>query len=782
MYHLNINIIVYSVLLVLIGATSITIASDNNVSSHVVTSASDSASQSASPTALRLMSIFGSWQSVTNSSTELPLFNSLFLNISQHSTDYIALDFAWGASSLGPDVVVQNWLLRTDGTGSTQSIPVQSRVFETNVFMGVEYDVNIPHTVTATLSESNVLVVSVKSTVLVSQGASPVTTVHKFSALSSSSESASLRYDMKRSSRNDLITFMMQPIAPGAPSTKRETHQHTMSPDIDCEDASSVSNDTVRFRPDLPSLDNDRVRAGPGQHFYVNLSGSDWTLGGGLSHQVLLLATQGLANRLYGPSLYFVYPSDWAFTYSAAMLDFYKTQYRYEFTELTSVEQVVSTFRDIYKGYVVWDRNAPDTMSVALTLAGQRQAAVITEELVSIMKNLNVPLIEDFRGRFVNQSEAQIIEWAYNEYFQTSNKSFIMWLGGTCWPTKHPAVADFGVMSGAFFAADLSTKPSDTIEFNLANKIVGSLNKYAVTVGWHSYCKDAEHYFTTLMSHHTARVHGLNTLPNLSFINKVPLNKSFEFRNNHYSGPTTPANKSVYIACVQSDGLGLGAWLKPGRGEIEYTWEVTVNDLWLQPTMLEMFYRQATPRDFFVGALSSAGYQYPKAIPEQDLPVLLGMANDFLATLDLNAMAMMDESQGTTVVGNMNLPKRVVDTYFDVMTNAESFVNGYAPSFTFSLGNGSTPSSSRPFLSYDYYLAPDRPDIEVVNDIKELASLNTQRPYFQVIHVREFSNILRVKDIMAQLGPEYELVHYEHLMQMARDNPTFTTRYEEDPQ
>eukprot|EP00966_Prymnesium_polylepis_P144326 3332438-Prymnesium_polylepis.1 len=44
-----------------------------------------------------------------------------------------------------------------------------------------------------------------------------------------------------------------------------------------------------------------------------------------------------------------------------------------------------------------------------------------------------------------------------------------------------------------------------------------------IVLGWHSYCKDYEHTFVRMASSHGARVHGLNTNPNLSFMSQLPL-------------------------------------------------------------------------------------------------------------------------------------------------------------------------------------------------------------------------------------------------------------------
>ena len=74
--------------------------------------------------------------------------------------------------------------------------------------------------------------------------------------------------------------------------------------------------------------------------------------------------------------------------------------------------------------------------------------------------------------------------------------------------------------------------------------------------------------------------------------------------------------EKTYIVLVQTDGLGLGAWSKPGRGKIPYTWEVTLPDLEIQPALLQMFYEQSTANDYFVGALGGPGYTYPNAVPK----------------------------------------------------------------------------------------------------------------------------------------------------------------------
>lgn len=179
-----------------------------------------------------------------------------------------------------------------------------------------------------------------------------------------------------------------------------------------------------------------------------------------------------------------------------------------------------------------------------------------------------------------------------------------------------PGIMDFGVKERAFFA-DLSTVAppssfsgskaetetdeevmSNTVtdhpyvkdEYDLAKEMVSEMNDEFVMLGWHNYCKDEEHDYTTLVSANGGRVHGLNTNPNLSFQSQVDVSPDFVFKNQHSQGSKKRGesgenevegaidcermHEKTYIVLVQTDGLGLGAWVQPGRGSLPYTWEV----------------------------------------------------------------------------------------------------------------------------------------------------------------------------------------------------------------
>ncbi|MCB1122731.1 MAG: hypothetical protein KJT03_14355, partial [Verrucomicrobiae bacterium] len=196
-------------------------------------------------------------------------------------------------------------------------------------------------------------------------------------------------------------------------------------------------------------------------------------------------------------------------------------------------------------------------------------------------------------------------------------------------------------------------------------------------------------------------------------------------------------------------------------------WQVTANWLWMGPSMLEMFYDQATPNDLFIGGLSGPGYMYAKAIPPKYLPQVIAKTVEFMKTLDLSVFEIMDYSEGASIEGNPDLPQSVIDQYFKGMPDVLGIINGYAPAYTFAKKDGKV------LMSYDYYMSPDRSEEEVVADLRELAAINERRPYFLLMHVRQWSDITRVKSILDQLGPAFEVVPLDKFLKLAASAPTF---------
>jgi hypothetical protein len=189
--------------------------------------------------------------------------------------------------------------------------------------------------------------------------------------------------------------------------------------------------------------------------------------------------------------------------------------------------------------------------------------------------------------------------------------------------------------------------------------------------------------------------------------------------------------------------------------------------------MMEWFYSQATPNDLFIGALSGSSYMYPKAFPKHLLGKELERAKALMDTLDINVFEIMDYSAEKMDGGNNELTKEIVDAYYKAMPNVLGFLNGYHASFTFAV------KDKRPFISYDYYLSAEKSEEEAAADLEELATLNGVRPYFLLVHVREYSDVARVKSICDKLGPEFQVVPLDMFLKLAGEKPTFKEHYME---
>lgn len=507
----------------------------------------------------------------------------------------------------------------------------------------------------------------------------------------------------------------------------------------------------------------------------MDLSG-DWEAEGDLPRQAMLLSLQGLANKT-GPRIYFLYPENHVHPDVKAVLEYYQKRHHFKTTTLTSAEEAVKKYRQFAKGYVVWDPAVVPSLMVSFTVAGLEEALVVTEAYIPLVESLGLKPVADFRRQFSGKSDLEIFRWAYDSYWPRCSRDYLIYLGERCTgvhgkPGMTPAIADFGMVHKAFFT-DLSASPADHDEYVLADKIMSEMKPYAYVYGWHSYCKDKEPEHLTMVSRHALIIsEGLASLPNMSFHGQVPVSADFQFKQKAGYNPHPQIENKVYLAMIQSDGMGTGStWMKPGRGEIPYGWEANEEWFTTAPALLQFYYESATANDRFIGSLSGPGYFYPKAFAPDKLAGVLQRENELMKKMDLRVFGIMDFSEGDEFVGNIDLPKSIVDEYYENIPYALGFINGYTAANTYDCRNG------RPLLSYNYYVDPEKPVEEVAEDLRELATLNPRRPYFLPVHVRETNTVRRIKTIMDLLGPEFQIVPPEELMIMAGEKPTMITRY-----
>jgi len=510
-----------------------------------------------------------------------------------------------------------------------------------------------------------------------------------------------------------------------------------------------------------------------GRSAFVMRWNLDWQVTGGLPEKVLLLSLQGLANRT-APQLYVVHPPEFQWEITGPLFSFYERKHGVKFTDLKTGEEALTRFAGSAKGYVVWDPAIPATMNVALTIAGLEDALVVTPALIPLVEKHGLKAVDDLRGRYTGQTDAQIYGDAVTRYWSRCSRDSIMLMGGHAGAVRQPAVADWGIRQKMFFH-DLSANPKHPGELALAQRLLSELNPGATVFGWHSYAKDTEEQWTTLLSSYGLKMEGLHNLPNLSFNCQFGFTPGFRFTNTHHVARDAQltAEAKVYLSFVQSDSIGIGVWTKPGRGKLPFAWQVTMNWTKFSPAALEYFHESATPNDYFIGGLSGPGYMYPNHIPADRFPLLMKEARDLMAVLDEHVMEIMDNSAADGNVGNADLTKETVDRYYAAFPDVLGFINGYGPARTRDLRD------TRPMLSYDYYIDPRRPRAEVAADLNELIALNAKRPYFLLVHVRESNDVNSLIEVVKQLDGPVEVVPLDVFLKLAASKQTYTTRYQD---
>ncbi len=506
--------------------------------------------------------------------------------------------------------------------------------------------------------------------------------------------------------------------------------------------------------------------------FVMHFDG-DWRVAGGLAEKVLLVSLQGLANRA-APELYVVHPKDFQWEITEPLFSFYERKHGVRFTEIKTADEALARFGRAAKGYVVWEKAVSASLNVAFTIGGLEDAVVVSEELIPLVEKHGLRKIDDLRGRYTGRTDAQIYQDAYDRYWARCTKESIMLLGGHAGAVRQPAMADWGVRQKMFFE-DLSANPKHPEELALAKRLFSELQPGATVFGWHSYAKDTEEQYTTLLSGYGLKMEGLHNLPNLSFNCQFTFTPGFKFTNNHrVARDAKPvAGPKVYVSFVQSDSIGIGVWTKPGRGKLPFAWQVTMNWTKFSPAALEYFHESATPNDYFIGGLSGPGYMYPNHIPAARFPGLMREANELMTLLDERVLEIMDNSAADGNVGNADLTKETVDRYYAAFPGVIGFINGYGPARTRDL------RGTQALISYDYYIDPRRPREEVAADLGELIALNTKRPYFLLVHVRESNDVNSLVEVVKRLDGPIEVVPVDLFLKLAASQRTYTIRYQD---
>ena len=301
--------------------------------------------------------------------------------------------------------------------------------------------------------------------------------------------------------------------------------------------------------------------------------------------------------------------------YQVTVLENFKT----DFTGL------ITQFKDSISGYFLCTSQSASS-NVAISLSGIRNAVAVTNEHVSLMESLGIPLLEDVTSRDE--------QWALDNYKDEFSRSIAIY-------QKHEKdiyLSDLATYAEAFvFYSDINSA--------LTESAFSRLDDNAVVFGW----GDDEHETVAKASEHSVMIGPAD------WATEIPTLMNFEVslsQNNQIDSISSDQN--VHTVCfLMSDGdnmqWGLGdfstdqRWFgSPNKGKVKMGWTVSPSFSELAPTVLQYFYDNASDKDFFIAGPSGQAYYFPSSYPE--VQSAADVLNGYMDKADLNIINVISDS------------------------------------------------------------------------------------------------------------------------------------------
>jgi hypothetical protein len=454
-------------------------------------------------------------------------------------------------------------------------------------------------------------------------------------------------------------------------------------------------------------------------------------------------------------------------------LAYYRTLYA--FTERTlSLEEAVKSFRNVLEGAVVWDPDFPDTVNLALMLAGLENLLVIPGEKINWVQNeFGLEIKHDLRGRWSDRLE--LYEWAFKQLYPLCKQGQIACVEPG-W--QRPEFADYLVQNCIFTYSLTSSVPNRLFKigqtlllllvggpFGLRNLIFethldGMLKRFGVWLmglgsretwlatriqravqpkpyptifGWHTR-RDDELAFMLLLSANNLRLIPSHLASNFSFHSQLPAKVAFQ--QEHAVPQNIHLEDKIYLTFTLSDGdqlvlmdtAELGNWRREERGLVPFNWETQPLLVELAPALLGQYYQTRKASDYLIAGPSGAGYIIPPL--NTNLEQYLDQTSTICARANVRVF--------TPYIGDP--PRRLIRQYGQMRGDFLGFIGGYAHF-------GRTPlylTHGKAFLAYTspYFLDVWDESEQVLENIRAQIDASEPGPRFISAHLFAYKTTL----------------------------------------
>lgn len=289
-------------------------------------------------------------------------------------------------------------------------------------------------------------------------------------------------------------------------------------------------------------------------------------------------------------------------------------------TTVTSWVSLVNQYKGELAGKIIYDPNLPGSVQAACMIGSVRNAIAMSPTLEW---QVDLPLVEDLRGRWTRNVDAY--RYVYNTCWPQMNHHFL----ASVYPlTAAQYVRDYLTEFKVFtfwLSADDDAEPgaAPTEERAFISELFANTPTSVPVWGWYSYGLDkgiSEYEGMKWGSQYGKFLPGTEFSSNLSVLSGVTVPPA-TFRQNQTSGSPhlTLDNSKVYVCPNILDSgdaqwywqsYQRGVWADAARGSVPIGWSLNPTVMDSMPSVLQWYYENATPNDYFFSAVSGLGYMF----------------------------------------------------------------------------------------------------------------------------------------------------------------------------
>ncbi|MDD2763576.1 MAG: GxGYxYP family putative glycoside hydrolase [Opitutaceae bacterium] len=459
--------------------------------------------------------------------------------------------------------------------------------------------------------------------------------------------------------------------------------------------------------------------------------------------------------------------------------------------EVTPVapDDLVKTFRSRLQGAVVYDPALPASINVATMIAGLEQLAVIPPGMIG---TCGLPVKEDLRGRFTDNPTAYA--WAIEHLMPRLSKDAM----SSQFPTR-PNTRDYLIQNRIFTfwvtaPGDKEKTGASPKEREVIERAFALTKPQAPVTGfWYTdeENKGINEYYGVMSAGEFGKCTVVDPLSTNNSIHAAIRVDPEVFRQRRPPlAQLDPGKVYVAVSIIESGDAPFywstrqkTVWDDPNRGQVPISWCIGPATLDTRPDILEWYYRNATPNDYFFTALSGAAYIMPiyfakkDSDPEAAWDGFLGLTDRYMEKLDLDMVSLHMDSWAVSPTHYDD--SLIFKRYAERLPRLRTILSDFGKMEDLNLARANHWVAGRDVTVFHCLnrwlfegINEHQPEW-LANEIRKVTP--KERPGFMFVMALSWSytptDILKAKEI---LGPKYEFVtvrDLDHLFRLTHPRP-----------